>query len=297
MDGKYVVRRFLLVLTLLALVVGGGVYLGYYLGHRASPPAPVTEPTEPTPAATTAPAVTTAPAPTGTPVVRGVPLATEPTEPPVTLEIITAWNLLLVNKQNHLPENFDVELEKVSGDFRVDARIRDTLLRMMAHAREDGITLLICSAYRSPEYQTTLFENKKAELMQNGMAESEAIQTTATIITHPGTSEHHTGLAVDIVTPEYQGLDSGFENTPAFQWLSQNGAKYGFILRYPKDKQDITDIIYEPWHYRYVGEEHAAAINEQKLCLEEYVEQLYAKIVVPGTTKDTEDEAEDKTAE
>ena len=280
LDGKYVARRFFLVLLLTVLVVGGAVYLGYWLANNTQAP-PVTEPA---PLATTAPteppATTLGITPIGTtPQVRGIPVVTDPTEPTIPAAILEDWNLLLVNPTNTLPENFSVELEKAADDFRVDTRIRDELLRMMAHAREDGVILTICSAYRSPEYQTTLFENKKTELMNSGKSEPEAIATTATIIAVPGTSEHHTGLAVDIVTPEYQSLDSGFENTPAFQWLSQHSAEYGFVMRYPKDKRDITEIIYEPWHYRYVGVEHAAAMNEQKMCLEEYVAYLHGRIL------------------
>lgn len=90
----------------------------------------------------------------------------------------------------------------------------------------------------------------------------------------PGTSEHHTGLALDLITPGYQQLDDGFENTAAFKWLDKHSAEYGFVLRYPKDKEDITKIIYEPWHYRYVGVNAAETIKANGWCLEEYVENL-----------------------
>ena len=94
------------------------------------------------------------------------------------------------------------------------------------------------------------------------------------MIAVPGTSEHHTGLAADIVTPTHQTLDPQFADTAAGKWLLEHAADYGFILRYPEDKQETTKIIYESWHYRYVGEEHAKAIKESGLCLEEYLEQL-----------------------
>ena len=102
----------------------------------------------------------------------------------------------------------------------------------------------------------------------------EAEKITATMIAIPGTSEHHTGLAADIVTPTHQTLDPEFADTDAGKWLQENAAEYGFILRYPEDKQDITEIIYESWHYRYVGVDHAMAIKENGLCLEEYLEIL-----------------------
>ena len=93
---------------------------------------------------------------------------------------------------------------------------------------------------------------------------------TARLIAVPGTSEHETGLAADIVTPSYQRLDAGYAGTKAARWLLENAASYGFVLRYPEDKTEITGIDYEPWHYRYVGVEAAKEIMAQGLCLEEY---------------------------
>lgn len=181
------------------------------------------------------------------------------------------WSLLLVNPTNPLPENFSVQLEQVTDGYQVDARIADSLRRMFNHAKGDGINLMICSAYRAPEYQEGLFQAKKQEYLNAGWGEEEAIAATATIIAKPGTSEHHTGLALDIVTPSYQSLNDGFADTPAFGWLSEHAAEYGFILRYPSDKQDITQIIYEPWHYRYVGVDVAQEIKASGYCLEEYL--------------------------
>ena len=109
--------------------------------------------------------------------------------------------------------------------------------------------------------------------MAQGMSEEEAYAKTATETAIPGTSEHQTGLAADIVTPTYQMLDAGFADTPAGQWLSEHAAEYGFVLRYPQDKQEITGIIYESWHYRFVGKTHAKLMKESGLCLEEYLQQ------------------------
>lgn len=201
--------------------------------------------------------------------------ASEP-EPGVRTSFASAedWELLLVNPSNYLPENYEVELETMVDGYSVDKRIADSVKLMFADAKQDGISLIICSAYRSVEKQQTLFSEKEQEFIAAGKNEQEAIAAAATIVAKPGSSEHHTGLAMDIVTPSYTELDSGFADTPAFKWLSENAYKYGFVLRYPSDKQNITKIIYEPWHYRYVGEENARIMKEKGLCLEEYVDFL-----------------------
>ncbi|HHY53315.1 MAG TPA: M15 family metallopeptidase [Clostridiales bacterium] len=171
-----------------------------------------------------------------------------------------------------MPEGYSPpQLETVAPGYQVDSRIAPALKRMMTEAKAEGINLMICSAYRSEERQRELYQKKIAEHEAMGKSKEEAVAVAATIVLPPGTSEHQTGLAVDIVTPEYQVLDDGFAETPAAKWLAANSWKYGFILRYPKDKQEITNIIYEPWHFRYVGEEHAKAIYEGGYCLEEYL--------------------------
>lgn len=181
------------------------------------------------------------------------------------------WSLLLVNSVSPLASDFDVELEVITDNYRVDARIAESLRKMFNKAREDGIELMICSAYRPIAKQEELFEKQKRKHIANGMDNDEAETQAATLVARPGTSEHHTGLAVDIVTPTYQNLDEGFEDTAAFGWLSENVADFGFILRYPKGKESITQISYEPWHYRYVGIENAKKIQEAGYCLEEYL--------------------------
>lgn len=198
----------------------------------------------------------------------------EPAPPSAAKEPDGKWNLILVNSTNALPDGFDVELATVSDGYRVDARIADNLSRMFLQAKEDGINLIICSAYRTPEKQQENFNNQVQQYLDQGDTAEEADAKTVAYIARPGFSEHHTGLAVDIVTPEYQTLNEGFANTPAFRWLDEHAHKYGFILRYPKSKEGITQISYEPWHYRYVGEEHAAAIKQSGDCLEEYLAAL-----------------------
>ena len=183
--------------------------------------------------------------------------------------------LILANVDNPLPEDFEVgELETVQGNYKLDARAASYAREMISDAKSEGITLQLCSSYRAISLQKTLFENKYNYYISNGLSAEDAYSKTATIIAIPGTSEHQTGLCMGVVTPSYQVLDAGYAETDAAKWLAENAYKYGFILRYPKDKQDITKIIFEPWHYRFVGIENAKLIKDSGLCLEEYLETL-----------------------
>lgn len=197
-----------------------------------------------------------------------------PEEEAPKIDLTDTWELLLANPDNALPEDFTVETAQVQGSFVMDARVADAMKLMIADAKAQGVDLMICSAYRSVTRQQELFDAEVANQMAAGKSKADAEAITATMIAVPGTSEHHTGLAADIVTPTHQTLDPQFADTAAGQWLLENAADYGFILRYPENKQEITKIIYESWHYRYVGVEHAKAIKESGLCLEEYLEQL-----------------------
>lgn len=187
------------------------------------------------------------------------------------------WSLLLANTTNPLPEGYAPELASVGYDFRgieqfVDERIQKPLLDMLAAAEADGVHLQVRSAYRSHESQTILFESMKQDYIAQGYTEEEAYAATKKWRNVPGTSEHETGLAADIVAVGYGGsLDSSLEQTPEAQWLYENAADYGFILRYPKDKTEITGTSFEPWHYRYVGVEDAQKIMDAGVCLEEYL--------------------------
>lgn len=189
----------------------------------------------------------------------------------------TLWNLILVNPDNFLPDDYSFETEQVQGNYYLDSRAAPYAKQMIADAKEEGIELQICSAIRDVELQTRLFNNKINDLIDDGYSEADARTKAATIVAVPGTSEHHTGLALDIVTPSYQSLNAGYENTDAAKWLKENAAKYGFILRYPKDKTEITKIIFEPWHYRYVGQEYAEFIMSEDICFEEFIELYGAK--------------------
>ena len=184
------------------------------------------------------------------------------------------WNLLLVNPWNAIPADFSVELQSVGWGHSVDARCADALTEMLSACRTAGYSASICSSYRTHAYQQSLFDQRVAARMAQGMTRAEAEAVTARSTAVPGTSEHQIGLAVDLVDSGYWRLDSTQANRPTQQWLMAHSWEYGFILRYPSDKTDLTGIIYEPWHYRYVGKDAARTIYEQEICLEEYLEEL-----------------------
>ncbi|HIZ64694.1 MAG TPA: M15 family metallopeptidase [Candidatus Blautia pullicola] len=185
------------------------------------------------------------------------------------------WYLKLVNAENPMTQEDVPELEVETVDenqYQVDARIVADLQDMFDAARAAGRNPVICSAFRSWDYQVSLYENKIDRVMQEeGLNEAQAQEKAGTVVAKPGTSEHQMGLALDIVSSEYMNLDEGQMETEDQQWLIENSWKYGFILRYPLDKSDITGIIFEPWHYRYVGKKAAKEITEQGLTLEEYL--------------------------
>ena len=182
-----------------------------------------------------------------------------------------AWQLRLVSAAHPLPEDFEVpELTKLKGGHAIDSGVYPALQQMMDDCRAAGLNPVICSSYRTHDKQEELFRKKVNTLRKQGYSQEEAETEAARWVARPGTSEHETGLAVDIVDKSYQLLDEKQEQTPVQQWLMAHCAEYGFILRYSVEKSDLTGIGYEPWHYRYVGVEAAKAITEQGLCLEEY---------------------------
>lgn len=185
------------------------------------------------------------------------------------------WRLVLVNASNKLDGDYDVALGDVGGGYQLDARITEDMKAMIAAAKADGYTLQICSAYRSTERSRILYNNKVSQLKNSGYSDQDAAVEAAKWVAPPGTSEHNTGLAADIVSVDYftkyAELEHDFEKFDEFKWLYENCADYGFVLRYPKDKQEVTGITYEPWHYRYVGKENARKIMDQKICLEEFL--------------------------
>ncbi|HAP19647.1 MAG TPA: D-alanyl-D-alanine carboxypeptidase [Lachnospiraceae bacterium] len=179
--------------------------------------------------------------------------------------------LTLVNAEHPMPSEWQCELVQLNNGQNIDSRAYEDLQQMMDTARAEGYDPYICSSWRSHETQVRLFEEEIQSYKKQGYSEREAEVQAAQWVAVPGTSEHELGLALDIVSVENQRLEESQENTPTQQWLMEHCYEYGFILRYPKDKEDITGIGYEPWHYRYVGQDHARAIHESGVCLEEYV--------------------------
>lgn len=184
------------------------------------------------------------------------------------------WNLILVNKSNIIPENYEFEKVIIEEKWYIDTRIKEALEKMLSDARKQGLDPVICSAYRSTEYQTNLYNKKIKEYQARGYTQKDAEEQASYWVTNPKTSEHEIGLALDIVGRSYQTLDEKQENTDMQKWLMEHCYEYGFILRYPTDKKEITKINYEPWHYRYVGVKDAMFIKEKGFCLEEYIEFL-----------------------
>ena len=180
------------------------------------------------------------------------------------------WNIILVNKQHPIPDDYEFPLGVISGSMRCDERIISPLLDMMRAASADNVSLIICSPYRDMDRQTMLFDTKIDRYMNGGMSYMEAYNLASQAVTVPGSSEHQIGLAIDIISDNYSNLDEGFGNTAAGKWLHDNSYKYGFILRYPEGKENITSIEYEPWHFRYVGVDAATIIYENDICLEEF---------------------------
>lgn len=181
------------------------------------------------------------------------------------------WMLMLVNDWNPIPEDFKPKVKSLPNGHQFDSRAIDSLSAMLSAARSEGLSPVVISGYRSTGRQQALFANKVIEIMRKGLNREQAEAEARTIVAYPGRSEHGIGLAADIVSSRYRQLNERQETTPEVQWLTANCAEYGFILRYPKGKEDITGIIYEPWHFRYVGTDAAREIMNSGLCLEEYL--------------------------
>lgn len=184
------------------------------------------------------------------------------------------WQLVLINKHHSIPDDYTFPLGTIKGNMQCDERIIPELLEMLQAAKEDGVSLIICSPYRDINRQQVLFERKIKAYMKKGYSYLEAYQISAQTVTVPGASEHQIGLAIDFLCRGYSSLNEGFADTEGGKWLAEHSYEYGFILRYPKGKEYITGIEYEPWHFRYVGKEAATIITEDELTLEEFVEEL-----------------------
>ena len=185
------------------------------------------------------------------------------------------WYLMLVNQSHPMEDGYVPELANIDDAHQVDARVLEPLQNMLKAASDEGYSLYVCSAYRSVDRQKELFNESMIDYVNQGMTYYEAAIETAKSIAWPGESEHATGLAMDIVSSDYAGLDEKQGETDDQKWLMEHCYEYGFILRYRKDKSEDTGIIYEPWHYRYVGVEAALAIRDQGVTLEEYLNEEY----------------------
>ena len=202
--------------------------------------------------------------------------------------------LVLVNKQNaagedYVPENLttlDSSYTAGGKTIQLENTVAEAVVSMIEAMRAVGIdNVSVTSGYRTYEYQKTLFERYMAEEKEKhpSLSDEEIKQIVLTYSAYPGTSEHQTGLCVDLYTDEMVGLwnygsetpdnpyDKGFAETDAFVWLREHAHEYGFILRFPENKTDVTGYSYESWHYRYVGVEHAKKIHQEGITLEEYL--------------------------
>ncbi len=207
---------------------------------------------------------------------------TETPEPTPTPDPIPQPNefCTLVNAENPLTEDYQVETRSivnngVTTDYKFDVRAVEHLEAMLKAAADAGHPVLIRSAHRTINYQKMLYNNKVQAYLNAGYSQQAAETEAAKWVAVPGTSEHNLGIVVDIVNQGYTGeLEQYFEDDPLFDWLVANCADYGFILRYPETKESVTGIVYEPWHYRYVGQEVAHYIMDNDLTLEEYWEEV-----------------------
>jgi len=256
-------RALLLILLVLAVLIAVGVFL-----LREKKPAPSqqsadTGSAQPSQAAsqeTLAPSGTLAPPSTEAP----------ETEPPTAASTEAhpedeSWKLVLVNATHPLPAGFTVSLKELRNGQHVDERIYPELQQMFDDARAVEIYPLINESFRTAARQQEIMDDYIASYEAQGLSHEEAVEKAHSLVAEPGTSEHQLGLAVDIIA-EYDA-----DSTATWQWLQENAWRYGFILRYPADKVDITGISYEPWHFRYVGKAAAEEITKQGICLEEYI--------------------------
>ncbi len=261
-------RRDPLAIILWALLLAVAALLIVYVVKTLTPKTP-----EPGEASVASGQTTTEPRNTGIQVLtlpdtegQTVPSSTEPapTEPEPDED---AWKLVLVNADHPLPEGFTVQLKALRNGHYVDERMYPELQQMFDDARAVGIYPLINESFRTAERQQQILDKYVKKYEDAGMSHDDAVAKALTIVAVPGTSEHQLGLALDIIA-EYDS-----DNNPTWNWLRDNCWRYGFILRYPKGKEEITGIDYEPWHFRYVGVPTAQEITESGLCLEEYLAQ------------------------
>lgn len=203
------------------------------------------------------------------------PPTDKPTEPPTESSAqapkpTNTANAVLVNAENPIPDEWSVDLVNIRNNQQIDRRAYEALQQMFDDARAAGMSPVVRSGYRSHATQVQVYNNKVTEYKAQGNSDEKAKELAGQWVAVPGTSEHETGLCADIVSTENNKLDESQVNTKTQKWLMENSWKYGFVLRYPQDKEDVTKIHFEPWHYRYVGTEVAQYMHDNNLCLEEF---------------------------
>ena len=271
LETKYLVRRVVFVLIVTVLLALAVWWLWGFLGLDGEPEGSSSSQPESSSQSSSEPESQP----------ESEPSSQEPEEPASEGDSVPVdpadWRLVLVNPTHAIESELDIELTQVGG-YNFDSRIVENIQALLDAAQADGIHLTIISGYRTLERSQVLYDNKVAEYIAMGYDEASARVEAAKWVAPPGTSEHHTGLAMDIVSSDYytkySDLVEEFADDPEAIWLKENCARFGFILRYPQDKVEITGINFEPWHFRYVGEEHAAKIMEQGICLEEYLDAV-----------------------
>lgn len=181
--------------------------------------------------------------------------------------------IMLIKKGCPIPEDFRPQLFEAANGMLLDRCAAICMRRMIYQAMQCGVKIRILSAYRSAKRQSELIEEDVHVLMSKGMSRKAALDRTMRTLAAPNESEHNAGLAADLAGKDCEfELVTDFDKTPEFAWLCRNAHKFGYILRYPKDKCDVTGIDYEPWHFRYVGFPHAEIIKNRGITLEEYLE-------------------------
>lgn len=183
---------------------------------------------------------------------------------------------MLINRSNPIPSGYSPVLMEIQDNYFLEKNACTAMCSLINAALKCGISICIFSAYRSSTYQQKLFDDEVKIFIEHGHSYSEALSLASESVALPYTSEHNAGLAADVSSPELFGQTiTAFDKTRQFEWLSENAYKYGYILRYPKNKEHITGIMYEPWHYRYVGNPHAEIIHKNNIVLEEYIENYF----------------------
>ncbi len=183
-----------------------------------------------------------------------------------SIPVSEEWNLIVVNRWNEIPKDYSVTLTELENGQSVDSRIYPNLQEMFDAMRAEGIYPIVREGYRTADEQQEILDERIQRYMNEGYSRSRAERTAKEWVALPGTSEHQLGIAVDINADKARST-----NDEVYAWLAANAHGYGFILRYPQGKEDITGAEYEPWHYRYVGAEVALELYQSQICLEEYL--------------------------